>query len=334
MQKLLGYIGLALCVILFLIIGFLYTKVNLKKTNRPKQLLCIPFALLYCVAAYILMGTILRPVNALADKLIELLPFLETIALSKILVCLLNILLIAGFIIIKGILLAPFSRLKHKQKQFLSPVIGVFYEFDQGMKSWVLKPSRVQLRKYFSSFYFAALIISVVVMLGIVLADHNIKITGGFLPVFLIVMLGEIKFFLGGLTKNERLSDYEGDDDIATARIDYHKMRDVYRQYFGDRVMFEDSDYLSESNTGSLTKTVDEFLNSDHVGVKALGNYYAMRIKGGFCPDINYMNSSRDLVTEKSVLFSNPFYKDMNPLYVFPHELLPAGTQKMLGHTR
>ena len=318
MQQLIDKIGLIIGVALFLLIGLLYPKINLRKARRSRQVLFSFFALAYGVTAYVLLDKLLTLVEKQAVLLRDNVTFLSAISLDWLVICLLNLLLLLGFFVVKGILCASFGHGRQKANTWLRGLLRPFYEYDDGMKTWVLKTERVQFRRYFTVFYVLAVVASALLLAIMYFAGKDTSLVTSFYPVLSIILLGEITFFLGGLTKAEILHDFSGEDDDAVANVNYYPMREIYRQLFGERVLHEDSKCISEENTASVTEVVDELLTSDDAGVAALGKYVTNRMKHGFRPDINYLNSSKDILLGKSILFSNPFYNDLSTYLFFP----------------
>ncbi len=330
MQQLIDKIGLILGIALFLAIGLLYPKINLRKARRSRQVLFPFFALAYGITAYILLDKLIALVETLASLLKDKVAFLGSISLDWLVICLLNLLLLIGFFVVKGILCAIFGQGKQKQNTWLRALIRPFYEYDDGMKAWVLKTGRVQFRRYFTVFYVMAVVASALVLGIMYFAGKDTSLVTSFYPVLSLILLGEITFFLGGLTKIEILHDFSGEDDDAVANVNYFPMRDIYRQLFGERILHEDSKCISEENAASVTEVLDELLTSDDAGVAALGKYVVNRMKHGFRPDINYLNSSRDILLGKSILFSNPFHNDLSEYLFFPMNYLLMNRRKGL----
>lgn len=330
MQQLTDKIGLILCVILFMLICLVYPLINLKRTKRSKQVLMPLFAVAYSAAAYIMISRIEPLIVILTSFLSEQVPFLKELRIEWLFVFSINIILLLGFFAVKGLLCNIFSHWRQKQNLFLGFLIRPFYEYDDSLKAWVLKNSRHQFRRLFSVFYYCTVAVSGLLFLAGYFLSDEASVLSSFFPVFSIIMIGEVKFFLGGRTRAECVRDISGEEDKATSNINYYPMRDIYRRLFGDRVLYEDSKYVHEENICSITEAIDALLDSSDLGLTALGKYFSNRMRHGFVPDINCLNSSSDILQGKSILFSNPFYKDLKPYLFFPMNYMLMNRKKCL----
>ena len=149
-------------VIPFVILCFASAKTNLNKANRSRQFLMPIIALIYCVLGVLLLDTINDLVFKLFKWLGQYLKFLQHISWESIAIYVMNAILVLGFIFIKGIVLPIISGI-WKSNKVSESTSGLFYEREEDVDKWLLKPGFANFRGYIKGFYIATFIASVVV---------------------------------------------------------------------------------------------------------------------------------------------------------------------------
>jgi len=210
-------------------------------------------------------------------------------------------------------------------------VVSEFYEFFPERDKWCVKDSYSQARKLFSFFWVASIVISVIVMLfSRKLYDEKIFMVM-FYPVFGVVILGELYFFLDGLTKREYTQDILGENENAYKNVNYSLLRKFLRSTFRDKLLAENTNvnnaFVDEVTTTDIITNLEK---DDDPKVVAFASYMDALNKSGFDIDNNYLKSSLDLLNGKSILFNNPFYNDHIPYAFYPMNRALLNHKKVL----
>lgn len=210
-------------------------------------------------------------------------------------------------------------------------VVSEFYEFFPERDKWCIKDSYSQARRLLRFFWIASIIISVIIMLfSRKLYDEKI-FTVMFYPVFGVVILGELYFFLDGLTKREYTQDVLGENENAYKNVNYSLLRKFLRATFKDKLLAENTNvnnaFVDEVTT---TDIITKLEKDDDPKVVAFATYMDALGKTGFDIDNNYLKSSLDLLNGKSILFNNPFYNDHIPYAFYPMNRALLNHKKVL----
>lgn len=340
MIELIARMGKTLALLLpFLVLVWLNGKTNLKREYRSRQFPMPILSLFYCAAVLAFFGKIsewlvslidmLRiPLAALAvyteatNTLMRLLGIIANALLSLLdklslvfLLCLVaNFLLLLAHIFAKRVLVSVFKQVFKNNGLLYRTVAGLFYNYEQEIDRWVIKKQFGQARTYVKSFYFGGIAISALaVLVSAELLRMNL-LASPFYPFFGIVILGEIYFFLNGLTLKEQQSLLSGEADDAARRVDYTLLRKALRKLFGDKLEAENTSFASPmENARSNDELISFMETSEQPAEEAYGLFMRGKLLEGLDIDQNYMLSGRDLLSGKSILFNNPFYYDLIP---------------------
>lgn len=312
----LHFIKTVLGVLPFLVLCFASAKTNLNKANRSRQFLMPIIALVYCILGVVLLDTINNWIFKLFNWLGQYLTFLQNVSWQSIATFVLNAVLVLGFLVIKGITLPIISGI-WKSNKVSESTSGLFYEREEDVDKWLLKPKFANFRGYIKGFYIATFIVSIIVFVLSQNYPKSIFFQAAFYPVFGVLVLGEVVFFLSGLTKSEFVEDILGEDEESYKVANYGILREILRDLFTDRVLYENT--LDTSDGISTTfDELDEMSQSDDSSLKLIGSYYMNLKNSGSEIDINYVRSSVNLLNGKSTLFCNPFYRDLTHYITLP----------------
>ena len=312
----LHFIKTILGVLPFLVLCFASAKTNLNKANRSRQFLMPIIALVYCVLGVIFLDTINNLIFKLFNWLGQYLTFLQNVSWQSIATFVLNAVLVLGFIAIKGLALPIISGI-WKSNKVAESTSGLFYEREEDVDKWLLKPKFANFRGYIKGFYIATFIVSVLIFVLSQNYPKSVFFQAAFYPVFGVLVLGEVVFFLSGLTKSEFVEDILGEDEESYKVANYGILREILRDLFSERVLYENT--LDTSDGISTTfDELDEMAQSDDSSLKLIGSYYLNLKNSGAEIDINYVKSSVNLLNGKSTLFCNPFYRDLTHYITLP----------------
>lgn len=339
--------GMSLPFLLFL---WLNGKANLKKSLRSRQLLMPVFALLYGVVVLLLLSQINQWLMALLNLVPDWLNsasswlhsnlggalgfvgdllvkfgnwfrwLLANINLRFWITFISNAAIMLVFVILKKIALLIMRGVFKKAGVLFERVAGLFYENDPETDQWFVKPHYGQGRTLVKTFYYASVGLSLILVLVSGVLYRNELLAVPFYPVFGALIIGEVFFFLDGMTKaeSEEAAEETGEEEISSVG-NYAVLRDILRKLFGDKLQAEDTNASSMGQDGqSNQELIDQLRESDDEVLEAYGTFIHNRVEAGLELDTNYLFSGRDLLQGKSILFNNPFYYDLIPYVCYP----------------
>ena len=193
---------------------------------------------------------------------------------------------------------------------------------------WYIKNHFGQARTFIKTAYYGSCFVSGIAMLVSCVMCLLGLIASPFYPVFAIIILGEIAFFIDGPEKKDKKSELEMQADNARHNAMYPLLRKPLRERFGDKLSAEGTTV----NVGGLSgDTIEDILvgleqEGGHIG-KNYAYFIRSKIKAGLKPNADYVRCGYDLSTGKSLLLNTPFYDKLNPyvFYAMNRELLKGG---------
>lgn len=342
-DRILFIVKLIIAVLPFVLLCVRSRKVNLVKPDRSRQFYMPIVAVVYAVAVMVLMN----PINTWLMKLINSIPaWINALAglsfipgelgqlfgrLSEILsnyirqmnlgfwiFFVANTAIILAYLELKRICLAVVDKLIPRESELHARIAGNFYEYVADKNKWCLLEEYAQARSLMKIFYYGAVAVSVLLMLVSRSFYYNGLIRMIFYPVFGILIVGELYFYLDGATKEEYVRDILGEAEDAHKTVNYTILRKFLRKLFGDKLLTENTGV----NNALSDITNDELIRSIEKSEDSMAATYAMFIQNlnssGFSLDHNYVRSGLELLGGKSILFNNPFYYDLIPYIFYP----------------
>jgi hypothetical protein len=309
----------------FIAILLLSGKINLSKQKRSRQFI-LPFAaLIYCVVAVLYANKINEWIIAIIAEIRWYIPFVAKFNPTKWLNYIFNSVIAGTFLAIKGILLPVVNMVWSKARFLFNQTSGQFYEYNDRMGVWVLKDEFGQAKTLWKSFYWFGVGISSVILALSQLHPQWMFFRTPFYPVFGVLVMGEILFFLSGLTYQEMLTNIAGEDDEFYRVANYGILRRVFHDLFENRVLFDTTaSSLSGISTFDMLDNLAESKNTMDV---VISKYFTELKEKGHTIDAGFVRSSIDMVNGKSVLINTPFYHDLTGYIVLPlvRQLLSYG---------
>ena len=202
---------------------------------------------------------------------------------------------------------------------FMETVAGPFYEFYPEKDIWCLRKNYVDARNLLNVFYCVAASLSFSLMLASRRLYEYELLTAIFCPVFGVILIGEIYFALGGVTRTEYSNRYLGEADDAYRTVNYSLLRKFLRMLFGDKLGSENTTINTAINYNYTNDEVINKLEKDEdPKISTFGIYVRKLNEEGFPLDHNCIRSSVELLKGKSILFNDPFYYDLIPYAFYP----------------
>ena len=195
---------------------------------------------------------------------------------------------------------------------------SVYYKNEQRNR-WYVKKHFSQGITLMKTLYIASIVFAVVGVSTTAFLFKNEIIASLYYPVFSVILVGEIYFFMDGEIFRPEYDSLDGEEDRADMVCDYSIMRKFLRRVFGDKLLSEDT---TINNTILNSRTNDEVVSAlegdDDLVVEAYGKFMRKKLNRGLDLDQGYLMSGLDLLLGKSVLFNNPFYYDLIPYIFYP----------------
>jgi hypothetical protein len=300
----------------FVVLLLLSGKVNLTPQNRSRQFILPLVAVIYCVIAVLLTNRINGWISSWITRIGQFVPFIASLNLTKWLNYIFNAVIVGAFLILKGILLPIVDIVWDKIPFLFNQTSGKFYEHNERMNAWVLKDEFGQAKTLWKGFYWFAVGISSVILALSQLYPEWAFFRTPFYPVFGILIMGEILFFLSGLTYQEMLTTIAGDDDEYYRVANYGVLRRLFHDLFESRILFDNTaDSLSGMSSFNMLDNLAESKNKLDV---VISKYFTELKKKGHTIDPGFVRSSIDMVNGRSVLMNVPFYQDLTVYITLP----------------
>lgn len=342
---------------------------NFEKVNRHKQF-CMPaFALLFCFILMIMMHKftllIYNLIRGLQEQLKELASaswwpnglgtfirnmvylfnsFIDSINLDLWICFIANFAILIVYIIYKKICLSLFKRTFDKTSlyqedgvkrwifgELYDKVSNEFYEYSYENGIWCLQEKRYQTRGLLCAFFYGSIVISSLLMLISSRLYNSKSVAGVFYPIFGIILISEIYFYLDGLTLPEYNNLVRGEKEDSVHRVNYSLMRKFLRNIFGDRLNAENTMVNSEI---FYNVTSEEIINSlgksEDPSIVAFSTYLKNINQEGVKLNHSYIYSTLELLKGKNILFNNPFYNDLIPYAFYPMNRILLQHKKVL----
>ena len=350
-----------LCLLPFLLFALLNTKANLKRQYRSRQFLMPVLTLVYCV---VLMLFLNRINTLLSDLLLRLPALLDSLAarislwfdgalagagsalntlsgwlegvlqaVNPVYLTLFvsNTVFLLAHIILKRIIVTILKAVFRSGDGLHEFCVSPFYERDEENGLWHVRDHFSQARTFLKTLYFAALLLSVAAVLLSCELYRAGLLTVPFYPVFGVIIIGEVYFFLDGLNRREMADLLTGEADAASSVSNYALLRPVLTRLFGDKL---GADSTTVDNALTQIRTHDELLyqleQDNEPMVEAYGRFMRIKTQKGLELDHNYLASGLELLRGRSILFHNPFYYDLIPYVSYPMNRVLLRHRKVL----
>ena len=313
-------------------------QINLKREYRGHQFIMPLLAVLYCLPAMFtvnkIAGAAVKAIR-MSTRFLTLIPvagaalsgfvnkIYSALSVGYGIQILCNTVIMTGYCVFKQCALPIINRWWKNWPTLYRCTTAHFYN-EKNEKS-VLKEQFSDMRKLFNILYYASVVYGAAVcILSLLFKGSAFYIP--FYPVFSIIVLGEISFFLNGKTKVEiEQQDEEDDPDSDESKTDNSLLMEVLENTYKDRVLANDEipESVVKENEHDWERELEEGDDLDHIAA----TYFASVEKGAESVNADYVYASRRLLHNESVLILNPFYRDLTEYLLLPvfHHLLTKG---------
>lgn len=317
----------------FALLCAVYKFFNLKREERGYQFASVFFGIIYSIAAICysdkLSDQILNKLKYWAARLIilaeqkpqfatvfrKIANFINTVNWEVYMIFIINFLALAAFMIIKKALLPVFKSI-WKNENLFNATSGICYEWSDARRAYVLKAKCFSLRTMMNVYYSVAVIIVLVLINACRIYPDWHGFNAVFYPFAIVIILGEIVFFLGGKAEMEFADDIGGDGGSSFKVVNYYRLRKYLTMVFGDRIIAQDTKMPKFRLAHNNSEIVKKYENIDIQEARIANLYFERKNKEGVQLDEGYVEATYRLMNGESVLFANPFYKDFSD-YIF-----------------
>ena len=327
----------------FVLFAYMNSKANVKKEDRSRQYIMPAFAVIYSAVLLIFLsrlsalitGWFLRIANIFYKiKFIDLSfigNFIRNIYTSwgiYLELVLFNTAALLAYIIVKRMITAILGKIKVRRNTFVGSVVEILYTYDEMDDRWYIKEHCGQARTFMKTVYYGSCVASALALLISCALCMKHLISAPFYPVFAVMIIGELAFYIDGLRKEEQTSSLSVAGDNSKRMVMYPLLRKPLKKLFGDKLSAEGT---TVNNGGVSGGSIEDILIGLEKEGGHIGNNYAAFIRKkmsmGLKPNADYVCCGYDLATGKSLLFNTPFYDKLNPyvFYAMNRELLTGG---------
>ena len=331
------FIEVALAFLPFLLFALLNGKANVAKEFRSRQY-PMPFvAILYGIILLIFRDRMAADcMNGYADFTNRIAGSPVGLAMYDLYVnwdqylslVLFNTEMLLQYLIVKRALTAIFGKIAIRRDGIVGFVVELFYNYNEQDNRWYIRDHYKQARTYLKTAYFASCATAALALLISCVLCMKRLIDTPFSPIFPILFLGEVAFFIDGISADERKPDLKMQSDNSRRIAMYPLLRKPLKSIFGDKLSADGTTMNDGGMSGGAVEDilVDLEKNGGHVG-KNYSAFIRKKMDAGLKPNVDYVRCGYDLSVGKSLLFNTPFYDKLSPyvFYAMNRELLTGG---------
>ena len=334
------FIELAVSFLPFILFAILNGKANTKKEFRCRQYPMPAVAVVYSVVLLVLLDKLSAIVLELFLKLADVFEKVKLAAVADFIrdihaqwgifleLVLFNTAALLLYVIIKRIITAILGKIPVSRNGFTGSVVELFYTYSEQDARWYIKPHYGQARTYIKTAYYGSCFAAALALLISCILCKEHLISEPFYPVFAVIIIGEMAFFIDGLREDEKQASLKVEGDNSRHIAMYPLLRKPLKALFGDKLSAEGT---TVNNVGVSGGAIEDVLigleqSGGHIG-KNYSAFIRKKMEGGLKPNVDYVRSGYELATGKSLLFNTPFYDKLDPymFYAMNRELLTGG---------
>ena len=316
----------------FLLFSVLQCLTGVRKNKRVRQALLVPFSV-------IISAVLVFMADSHFEKLIELIERIETITSSTAVneaaaadtvamnqigrfflldseVALANLIILAAFILLKGIICIFLSKLAGNRKYLKITSCGFYYFDDTDYNDWFLKNKWANFRNYMK-----AAVIAVNSVVGVWLGltwylgrESDVWLVA--FPVSTVIIINEIFSFVNGKTKEDLEFEVIGENTSVSKISYFNRLGDVIKNTLPEPLLFHQIG-CEFVNRESTLKEIENLLESEDSSDISIGKYFQSSERSKKIGMDEY-KATVELVRGKNVVFFNPFYRDLSVCLTLP----------------
>ncbi len=292
--------------VIIALLCLLQNAINTKRSHRGRQVLLPWIALVFSVAGAVVLSVRFT----WSESICERLEFLQN---GNILV--LNVLLMGGFLLVKCVT-CPLVSSKWKDNKLMEETSGRFYEYDSVYNQWFLQKRWADFRRVVKAFARAgaalcAGLLAVTWIQGVGSPAWIVCFPGGAL-----IVLNEVRCYINGQTREEFMHSVLGDESDARRVSSYYRIREIYEKLFAPQRLASHTgcEFSARQGPAQLLKTMEE---SGDRAEKNTAQYF-LTMDSRLSLDADCIQAVSTMMRGESVVFFNPFYRDLGIYLTLP----------------
>lgn len=230
-------------------------------------------------------------------------------------ILMLNVLLMIGFLLVKCVA-RPIIAAKGKDHQWMESVAAGFYEYDETYGQWFLQRRWAGFRGIMRVFVYCAAGVSTVLLAATWICGPESAVWIYAFPCAALTVLLEIRHFLGGQTREEFAHTVMGDEADARREGNYYRIREIYEKLFAPQMLASHTGCEFSARQGT-TQLLKEMERSEDAAVRNTAKYFLTRDSREIF-DADCVQAAATMMRGKSVVFFNPFYRDLGSYLTLP----------------
>lgn len=329
-------------------------RINVSRQDRSVQIIIPVFAFVYSIAAVFLIKVVTEIAKTVVSGIASGLSWLSAVSFIPMGISnafysasdsmneiaasddnmgnflFANIGLLIIYIILKTAIIRILNSINKADPYALEGLRGILYEYDADDGVWYLKNECVQARKMMKALMILAVVFTMIVMIASIYMYYSNITESFFYPLYCILLVSELFFLMDGISRQDFSDNVSAEEEESERIINSAALRRALKDTFEDKLL---SDGI-ESNISSVDDTTsDEVIRAFEADSNPAINNLAEFIKtsmGSLQMDTNYLYSMKKLVEGRSILFNNPFYRDLIPYAFYPMNRTLLSHKKVL----
>lgn len=300
-------------------------RLNLGVTERYRQVFLPLLALVLGVLGVIGVDNIFEQFRVFFSFIGRYIPSLAQVSQGALTI-LFNLSLLLAFAGIKVSYGWLIARTHDIYDKYISFFFDTFYTYDEEQELWFIQEKFVGVRKIFRALFLVTVILSLILFFLFLKNPQWEMFNNAFYPAYPVLFLGEVYYFLSGITKDEYRERITVEPDSAVKVFAYAKLEKSLKHFFKDRLLYSFSKGHSSTMSVPHQEFCEQLALSDDRSLKLTAAYCTALLDKNLVGDISrsgYAELNHDaalhiakLLEGKSVMFASPFYTDYLP-YVF-----------------
>lgn len=331
---------------------------NLPKSVRSRQFAMPIVAVLYCLILMTTLDQLTTSFRELLSEHEKILEMLGSTQIDYFIVCVVNTVILLIFFIVKAIILLIVNVVWKSQslmeltssifyEEYINGKIEKFVSSDlndeedaseettekssnpfekkdksedkkpEDIHEWILKIKYSQFKTYYWGFYIALIFVSaIVLMLSLYRPDWEC-FQGIFYPVFAVILLGEIVFYLSGPT--ECTTPKEKAKGPTREKIDpnFEQLIDTINHAYDDN-NFKGYPIQMRPQTSDCSLLLEDLAASPEHDKRLISGFFDKLEKEKIEFHEDEILTVQQLLSGKSTMICNPFYRDLTNVLVLP----------------
>lgn len=302
-------------------------KINIKRGKRARQILMPVVAVTYCVIS-VIGGTVFFEKFDMSQKWnifsVVVNSFLNKHNIKSLIpgfsggeAVYLNITLLTFYAVVKGISKKIFNSCMNSVDR-LEYFASGYYEFSTLHGEWFLQQRWRGFQKLMSVLAKVSIGVSAVILGYSWIYESENYVAFSAFPFILVLLFEEISNALDGYTETEYENSISGEDTVISSKIGaYQKIMPIYKNLFGSQLLSSNLGIDYSKKIGP-TDYLAELAGSENPVDKLASHFFEQQRRAKFSLDVDCMSGTVKLLHGESVVFANPFYRDLSKYVLLP----------------